>query len=247
LAAPEVRVNDRAVRAVGGAVFVSPNYFSMLGIRAEKGHAIEALSSEWSVVLGDGFWRRELGAGDVIGRTISINDQPFEVVGVAPRGFTGLTLGTAPDLYLPMDAMSAAQPAVITLRDRSTWQAHFVGRLKAGVAASLANERLTAWRARVEPPVPGHPVPIVRALPLDEGLSNIRRRYWRPLAVLMGMVALLLLVGCANVATMLLSRAATRNGEMVVRATMGAAEGRLVRQLLTESMLLVGAAGALGL
>jgi predicted permease len=238
-------------RVSGGGLFVSPNYFSMLGVRPQIGRMFDPASRagapEQTAVLADGFWRREFG-GDagVLGKTIEVNDARFTVIGVAPAGFFGLMIGQVPDLFLPVDRIALAQPGIVTLSDERNWTVHAVGRLKPGVSDAMAAERLTALRQAREPAKPNQAPWVVEILPIETGLSGVRARFLRPLTVLMIMVALLLVIGCANVATMLLSRAATRKTEIAIRSAIGAGQGRLLRQLATESVLLVAAAGALG-
>lgn len=251
LADPVVADAARTLRSAGGGLFVSSNYFDMLGIRPQLGRVFEAddggRATEQTIVLADGFWRRELG-GDrgVLGKAITVNDASFTVIGVAPPGFFGLTIGQVPDLFLPVDHIATAQPGVVTLSDQQNWTVHVVGRVKPGVSDAMAAERLTALRDATEPAKPNQPAWVVEILPIETGLSGVRTRFLQPLSVLMVMVALLLVIGCANVATMLLSRASARKTEIVIRSAIGAGQGRLLRQLATESVLLVAVAGALG-
>ena len=250
LVEPDVTEGEAIRRTPGGGLFVSPDYFTVLGVRPQLGRVFDPEADRGAtdrIVLGDGFWRRELGSDPaVVGRTITVNTARFTVIGVAPPGFFGLTLGRVPDLFLPLDALSMSQPGVLTLGDPTNWTVHVAGRLRPGVSDSMAAERLTALREAREPNKPNQPPWIVEIVSIDTGLSDVRARFVQPLTVLLVMVALLLVIGCANVATMLLSRASARKTEIVIRTAIGAGHGRLLRQLATESVLLVAAAAALG-
>jgi predicted permease len=244
-----IQLPDRGSTAATG-LFVSNDYFAVLGVGAALGrtfHASNATDGLHAVVLGHSFWRRHLGASpEAIGKTLSINGVPFTVIGVARQGFFGLTMGQTPDIYLPLDAMSAAQPSLLSLHDRRFWQVQAVGRLLPGVSEALAGSRLTdRWKLE-EGAKAGSPELVVSVRPVETGLSSLRARFAGPLSVLMTMVSLLLLVACANVAGMLLSRAAARRGEIAMRMAIGARRGRLLRQLVTESALIAALAGVIG-
>ena len=246
-------VNGRQSRLIGGAVFVADNYFELLGVRAAAGRLFTADAPgvvDRSIVISEAMRQREFGtARDPIGAQILINNVPFTVIGITPASFTGLEIGQLPDVYLPLDTMSIAQPAAITLSNRALWQVQVIGRLPAGVNDIAAGERLSTVRDfMMLPRMNGVPAgqQSLRLLPLETGLSDVRERFARPLTLLLAMGSLLLLIACANVATLLGARAASRRAEIVIRTTMGAGRSRLMRQLLTESLVLAGVAGALG-
>jgi len=249
---PDIRIAGREVGTSGGGLFVSDNYFALLGVAPQVGRMFPPGSrpiadEHTTVVLGDRFWRRAFGADpQTVGQTITINGVPFTVIGVAPSGFFGLTRGQSPDVFLPVEAMAVAQPAMLPLADRSAWKVQIVGRLKTGLADVPAADRLTAMRRNVDPVAAQQSI-FVEVLPLDVGLSDLRARFLRPFAVLMVFVGVLLLIACANVSTMLLSRAAARKAEIAVRVAIGAGRGRLIRQLTTESMLLALMGGVIGI
>lgn len=243
----------RALHARGGAVFVSDNYFTLLGVAAGRrgpftyDHARTA-DRHLTAVLADAFWRREFGSDwRVIGQVIRINDVPFTIVAVAPPKFFGLRLGHTVDVFLPLDSLGAAQPGQPRLSDRSNWRVQVVGRLRPGISDAVAGERLTAFRSRLAPRGQRAPDVAMVVAPLETGLSTLRDRFARPLWVLLAMVALLLFIGCANAATMLVSRASTRRAEIAIRASIGAGRARLLRQLAAESLLLTALAAAAGL
>ena len=248
-----VTVNGRQSRLIGGAVFVADNYFELLGVHAAAGRLFTTDAPgvvDRSIVISEAMRQREFGtARDPIGAQILINNVPFTVIGVTPASFTGLEIGQLPDVYLPLDTMSIAQPAAITLSNRALWQVQVIGRVPAGVNDIAAGERLSTVRDfMMLPRMNGVPAgqQSLRLLPLETGLSDVRERFARPLTLLLAMGSLLLLIACANVATLLGARAASRRAEIVIRTTMGAGRSRLMRQLLTESLVLAGVAGALG-
>ena len=244
-------VNGRQSRLIGGAVFVADNYFDFLGVTAAAGRVFTTQAgdeADRSVVISDTMRQREFGSTrDPIGAAIAINGVPFTVIGVTPASFTGLEIGQLPDVYLPLDTLSIAQPAAINLSNRATWQVQVIGRLPAGVSDIAAGERLTQVRDFMTlPKLNGASRHDLRLLPIETGLSEVRERFARPLTLLLGMGSLLLLIACANVATLLGARAASRRAEIVIRTTMGAGRSRLMRQLLTESLVLAGLAGTVG-
>jgi predicted permease len=237
----EVSANGRQLQANGGVTFVSDNYFPMLGVTAD-------LRDASTTVLGDTFWRRELNADpSIAGKQITINGTAFTVAGVAPKGFFGLALGEVPDLYMSLDALAVAQPSVAALADRRNWNVHIVGRLGGDTSDRVATERLTLLR-RADPDLRSiKPPPVIELRSPVEGLSDVRATLAQPLTILLLMVALLLCIASANVATMTLARGAARRQEMLLRGALGAARARLVRQLAVETGVLVAAAGGFGL
>jgi predicted permease len=248
-----IRSDGRELTANGGVLFVSNNYFATLAVEPEAGRLFspaddDAASALSFAVLGERFWRRELnGDTSVIGRSLVVDDAVFTIAGVSNRTFYGLTVGRVPDVYLPLESMASVQPSVAALADRRNWRVQVVGRLKPGIADSVATDRLTHVTRALEPLNAAQPPPIIQVLPLDTGLSSLRAQFMEPLSLLMGMVGLLLIVACVNVATMLQARASARKQEIVLRVAIGAGHARILQQLAAESIVLIGIATAFGL
>ena len=240
----------RTSRLTGGSIFVSDNYFDLLGVGAAAGRTFAAGrddAAERSVVLGHALWQREFGgSATAVGAQVLINDVPFTVIGVTPAAFTGLEIGQVPDLFLPIETMTAAQPGVAAAANRAYWMVQVIGRLRPDLTADAAGERLTTARDFMTAPPPGAARHLLQVLPVETGLSDVRAQFAQPLSLMLGMGALLLLIACANVATLLGARAAARRPEIVIRTAIGAGKSRIVRLLLTESLVLAAIAGAIG-
>ena len=213
------------------------------------------LSAPLEAVISDAYWARRFGRSpDAIGRTITINGRPVTIVGVTARGFSGLRSGSATDITLPFSARALDYPDI--LDDRDGWVSlAVVGRLRPGQTREQARaevdavfrpfwlEPQNAWARESADKAAER----AELLPASRGSAGLREQYAQPLLLLMGLVAVVLLIACANVANLLLARAAARAKEVAVRIGIGAGRGRLVRQFLVESLALAGLGGALGL
>lgn len=242
------------VRRVQGQV-VTDNYFSALGLRPEAGRLLVPgdgvrQATAMPVVVSHGLWKRAFSGQPVLGRVLRLNGSPFTVVGVAPEGFSGTLHGDPADLWLPLEATPQVLFTVTSsslYQPKPGWLSFFFGRLAPGVSLDQAQTELDLLASRLGQELPSEEKPsslqVYRGLGVWPGSLDPLAR---PLVLASVLVGLLMLVVCANLVGLLLVKAAARQEEIGVRLALGVTRGRLVRQLLSESLTLALLGGAAG-
>jgi predicted permease len=244
------------------ALWVSADFFSVLGVRPILGRLLNRVDDQPGcgvpgAVISYPFWQHEYhGDQSVVGRTLSLNGKPAQIIGVSAAGFVGLEVGSSFDVALPICGLAAIDGEHSPLKRDYVWWLTAMGRLKPGVSQAQALAQLNS----IAPGLFHDTLPVsfkgdrakdyldfrLKLLPAGSGVSNLRQEYSSPLWLLLGIAGLVLLIACANLANLMLARASAREKEIAVRLAVGASRTRIIRQLLAESVLLAMLGAGLG-
>ena len=259
----ERQINTGGEDQRGRVELVSGNYFQLLGTLPAIGRTIAPEDdirgqSEAVAVLSYRYWQQAFG-GDpaILGRQVRVSKVPFTVIGIAQPEFFGISVGRAADMWLPLTKLHEVFPGRKWLDNRGTSFMDVVARLRPGISPERAATALTPLARSIEIERSGRDLPDwirkkieasqLRLIPASQGLSALRARFSKPLQVLFALVGIVLLLACVNVMGLQFARTDERRRELNVRLALGAGRGRVVRQLLTESLVVALAGGLLGL
>ncbi len=246
-----VAMAGHADRAYAQAV--SSNYFRTLGINAAIGRTISPDDENVSAVavLSYRFWQRVVNSDPgILNRTITIHGAPFTVIGVTRKGFSGIDPLNPADVMVPLQQAGSLGVQATTFTDNRDWSAcRVIGRLAAPYSEEQARaeaELIVRQSVRDESLSVAYEMPKVWISGVERGIGTLRRSTSQPLFIVMSAAALILLIACVNIAVLLLARSSTRHREVATRLALGASRRRILRQLLTESLLLSLTGGAVG-
>lgn len=257
-----VQAGDGAKTELSHGIFVSGNYFGVLGVSPALGQLFTAADDRGPgvspyLVLSYSYWQSHFnGDTRAIGRKLRINGYPFTVIGVAPRGFTGADVAFRPDFFLPIMMRSEVlHISFATWNDRHNWWMAAVGRLKPGVPIkraedelfSICREQEAAGHRSPEKPQEANDANRIVLVSAARGFSFYAGELKKPLLILFVIVAIVLLIACANIANLMLARGAARQRELAIRLAVGASRWRVISQLLTESILISVMGGGCGI
>ena len=258
---------DRFDLAQGGAVqnangiFVSGDFFNALGVRPAAGRLLTVADDQRGcpalAVISYGFWQDHFGgAPNALGSTLSLNHHPFQIIGVSSPRFYGLDVGTKFDIAIPICSAPIFDGQHSRIDARSWWWLAIMARVMPGITPQQLKARLAVFSPSVfAGAVPDDWDPedqkkfrnwSLLSTPAATGKSDLRTQFDQPLNILMAVVGLVLLIACGNIASLMFARAVSRSKEIAVRKALGASRLRLIRQLLTECLLLSSAGGLLG-
>jgi predicted permease len=252
-----LRVSIDGSASPASGELVSGEYFAALGVRPVLGRVLGAsddrIDASPAVVLTYSYWKRQFGgAPSVIQKSILVNSIPFTIVGVGPAGFLGLDPGIVQDMWLPLASRARVSQHMPKETDAASWWLMVGAQLKPRITASQAQAPTQVIFSRGVTSGPGamlklEDAPHIELVSVAHGLASLQHIFGDPLFLLMAAVGPLLLIACANVASLMLARTAAREKELSVRCALGAKRSRIFRQLLTESLILALAGGLVGI